>query len=348
MMTLAKNLLGKTLILLAAMCCVFISCKTGKGGKGLLPNISGKAGEVLVVAERPMWDDVLKSCVQGYLCADCPWLPFKEPLYDLATVTPSNFSHMFQIHRNIIVFNVNSAVTEPGVVYKYDKWAQPQIVVTINANSAEEARDLFDENSKTIIEAIEQKERDRIIVNTHTYQERKVAVAVEEFLGARMEFPSGYSIKKVDNNFMWISYETVKVQQGFFIYSYPADGTESQMSLDALVARRNKVLKEEVPGMVEGSYMTTGTFMPPTISYAKYKGRAFAQLRGLWEVEGDFMGGPFVSHSFYSPDGLNVVTIEAYVYAPSKNKRHYLRQVEALLYGFQWLEIEEPETQDQE
>lgn len=330
-----KKFLLITLCALTAL----VGCKNGgKGGKRLLPNISGKAGEVLVVSDKFSWDSILKESVCGILCDDCPFLAQKEPLYDVITTTPSNFGQMFQIHRNIIVFNINSGVSVPGVQFKYDRWAAPQILITVNAADAEQARELFEENASKIIAAIEQKERDRIIANTRQYQQRDLAVAVEDFIGAKMVFPSGYSLKKRGNNFMWISYETVKVQQGFFIYTYPAEGSASQLSLDALVAQRNKVLAQEVPGPSEGSYMTTGSFLAPYVKYAGYKGIKYAELRGLWEVENDFMGGPFVSHSFYTPDGLNIVCIEGYVYAPSKNKRHYLRQVESLLYAFEWPE----------
>lgn len=333
------------LLSLCALCCL-CACKSGgKGGRRLLPNISGKAGEVLVVCDRYQWDMTLKSVVTESLCDDCPWLAQKEPLYDVISTTPSNFGQMFQIHRNIIVFNVNAEVNAPGVSYAYDRWAQPQIVITVNAADPEQAAELFNGNSDKIIAAIEQKERDRIIVNTRQYQQRELAAAVDQFIGGEMVFPSGYGLKKRTENFMWISYETVKVQQGFFIYSYPATGKADQLSLESLVEQRNKVLKAEVPGPSDGSYMTTGTFLAPSVKYAGYKGIKFAELRGLWEVENDFMGGPFVSHTFYTPDGLNLVCIEAYVFAPSKNKRHYLRQVESLLYGFQWPEEEKPEEE---
>lgn len=321
----------------AAVC----SCNGSKSGKRLLPNISGKAGEVLVVCEKYDWDSCLKETVTGIMCDDCPFLPQKEPLYNVSNVTPGNFAQMFQIHRNIIVFNINSGVNAPGVSYKYDKWARPQIVITVSAASTEEACTLFSENSGKILGAIEQKERDRIITNTRSYQERSLNTVVNQFIGGDMVFPSGYSLKKRSNNFLWISYETVKVQQGFFIYTYPADGKASQLSAESLIAQRNKVLKAEVPGMTDGSYMTTSSFLAPEVKYAAYKGIRFAEMRGFWEVEGDFMGGPFVSHSFYTPDGLNIVCIEGYVYAPSQNKRHYLRQVESLLYAFHW-----PEEQD--
>ena len=48
------------------------------------------------------------------------------------------------------------------------------------------------------------------------------------------------------------------------------------------------------------------------------------------------MGGPFVSHSFYSKDGKDIIVLEAWVYAPKYDKRQYLRQTESLLYSFEW------------
>lgn len=318
---------------MAVLC--LAGCKGGNG-KSLLPNVSGKAGEILVVADRYQWDNVLEECVTEKLCADVPYLAMREPHYNVITISPNNFAQMFQIHRNLIIFNVNAGISVPGVVYDYDKWARPQIVITINAPTTLEAAELFNEASATIMAAIEQKERERIIANTKAYQERKLAVAVKDFIGGEMVFPSGYSLKKRSENFMWISYETTYIQQGFFIYYYPATGEKNELSAENIVAQRNRILKQEVPGMTEGSYMTTSDYLVPIVQYGKWKDIAFAELHALWDVEGDFMGGPFVSHSFYTPDRLNIVCIEGYVYAPKYDKRHYLRQVESLLYGFEW------------
>ena len=63
-------------------------------------------------------------------------------------------------------------------------------------------------------------------------------------------------------------------------------------------------------------------------------------MRGLWEVHNDFMGGPFVSHAFYSRDGKDIIVMEAVVYAAKYEKRHYMRQVESLLYSFEWQDEE--------
>ena len=59
-------------------------------------------------------------------------------------------------------------------------------------------------------------------------------------------------------------------------------------------------------------------------------------MRGYWEVENDYMGGPFVSHAFFSRDGVDIIVAEAFVYAPKYDKRQYLRQTESILYSWDW------------
>ena len=95
-------------------------------------------------------------------------------------------------------------------------------------------------------------------------------------------------------------------------------------------------MQANVPGMFEGSYMTTSAAQEPTMRSLRYHGRDFMETRGFWEVHGDFMGGPFVSHSFYSKDGKDIIVLEAWVYAAKYDKRQYLRQVESLLYSWEW------------
>ena len=64
-------------------------------------------------------------------------------------------------------------------------------------------------------------------------------------------------------------------------------------------------------------------------------------------MHNDFMGGPFVSHSFYSQNGKEIIVVEAFVYAPKYDKRQYLRQVESIIYSFEWEGAETVKPRDQ-
>lgn len=304
-------------------------------GKTLLPNVSGKAGEVIVVIEKADWEGALGNEVRDLLAADCPWLYIREPLYSLVNVAPGGFADLFKVHRNIVIFQIDPQIASSGVVIKNDVWASPQVVVQVSGHDADEAMSILQEKGATIVSAIEQAERDRVIHNTLLYEERPIAEQVMAIFGGSPHFPSGYKLKTKNDNFVWVADEKQYTTQGVFIYRYPAL-KDDNFTVENIIAKRNEVLQTNVPGMFENTYMTTAEYIAPTVEFVKYKGREFAQTRGYWEVYKDYMGGPFVSHSFYSPDGSEIIVVEAFLYAPRYDKRQYLRQVESLLYSFEW------------
>lgn len=305
-----------------------------KSTPALLPTVSGKAGEVLVVIEKNDWDSQLGESVRGVLADEYPFLPVQEARYSVSNVSHGGFIEMFQVHRNIVFFDINPQAASTGVKFIKDKWATPQCLVLVSAHTAEMADSLFRDKAELIIETIEQAERERVITNTRKYENKSVYPAVSKVFGGSVHVPSGYKLAKITDDFAWIQDKKQYTTQGIFVYRYPVG--KDDFTMENLVKNRNRMLKANVPGMFEGTYMVTGTYWTPQTRYLKYKGRDFAETHGMWEVEGDFMGGPFVSHAFYSPDGKYIVVAEAWVYAPKFDKRQYLRQTESLLYTWEW------------
>ena len=74
---------------------------------------------------------------------------------------------------------------------------------------------------------------------------------------------------------------------------------------------------------------------------ATVHGRYAQVARGLWRVQGDRMGGPFVSHSRVDELNGRVIVAEAFVYAPESLKRDLMRRMEAALYTLQLPEEKE-------
>ncbi|MBQ9310389.1 MAG: DUF4837 family protein [Bacteroidales bacterium] len=311
-------------------------CSCGRRSGKMLPSVSGKAGEILVVIEKTDWEGAVGNATRELLARDCPWFIMREPLYSLSNVTHGGFADLFKVHRNIIAFDIDPLVAEPGVKYMKDVWASPQALIKIAAPDAQEAVSMLEKNGKEIVAYIEQAERDRVIRNTLRYEVKDLAVMVDGIFGGSLHFPTGYQFKKKTEDFIWIADEKQYTIQGIFVYRYPALGDKADFSVNNIIAHRNETLRNNVPGMFENTYMTTGEIPTPTVEFLKYQGRSFAQTRGYWEVENDYMGGPFVSHSFYSPDGKYVVVCDAFVYAPKYDKRQYLRQVESILYSWEW------------
>ena len=318
----------------AAMVLALAGCK-GKNRGPLLPNVSGKAGEIIVVIDKDNWEGDIGNAFRDILACDCPYLAQREPLFNLANVPPGSFNNMFKMHRNILILNINPQNQTVGMMYKRDQWARPQSVAQVNAYDKEGALAIIEEAKDQLPEFFEAAERDRIIANSILYEELTLRDPVEKLTGGILHFPSGYKLRKETDDFVWIADDKQYTNQVVLVYRYPVPENEP-FAVENIIAKRNEVMAANVPGMFDGSYMTTSTAVEPATRSLKYHGIDFVETRGFWEVEGDFMGGPFVSHSFYSQDGKDLIVLEAFVYAPRYDKRSYLRQVESILYSFEW------------
>lgn len=62
--------------------------------------------------------------------------------------------------------------------------------------------------------------------------------------------------------------------------------------------------------------MTTSEAFEPDYRMFRLEGRLWCELRGFWDVHGDFMGGPFVSYTTVDTATGRVLTIDCYVYSP--------------------------------
>lgn len=321
----------KMFILLSAIM-MLAGCKEGPA---LKPSVSGKAGEVVIVMEKPYWEGTLGNEVRDLLAADVPYLAQKEPLYSLVNVVPSTFGDLFKVHRNIVIFTVNPQVDSNRVDYHHDVWSAPQCLIQLHAKTPEEAIELFKAKGGMIMGSIEQAERDRVIRNSKLYEETSIRAKMSDIFGGAPHFPTGYKIRKSDDTFAWIADDKDGCYQDVLIYRYPVEDAEP-LSEGSVLTHMDAILKDNVPGMLDNSYMTTSKYFPVTHESIRYRGRDFMQTRGMWEVANDFMGGPFVSHSFYSQDGQDIITVLAFVYAPRFDKRQYLRQVESIIYSWEW------------
>ncbi len=315
----------------------FAACNNDSGQ--IKPSVSGKAGEILIVTNKANWESEPGTLLRDILAAEYPLLPQSEPSFTLINVPDKAFTSIFQIHRNIIILNIGDTFKEATFVIQEDIWSSPQTVITIAAPDKEQAAKIIEQKKEVLFNTFEQSERNRVIRNSKRYEEKPLRSIVAKAFGGSPYFPNGYSLKKQTEDFIWISYETTYINQGLFVYRVPVKDSTT-MTLEGLIQARNEVLEKNVPGMLEGSYMTTSIVKDkePQLKWIKYKNRNFGEVRGLWEVQNDYMGGPFVMHAFYDKTGKNIIVLEGFVYAPRYDKRNYLRQVESIIYSFDWIE----------
>ena len=122
-------------LLSALVSCDSVTKQGGKAGK-IMPDITGGAGEVLVVMDNFNWENRAGELLQDILKEEIPGLPQSEPLFDVIHITSASFDDFYQFHRTIVLTDIESGL-EPKVRFRENVWAKPQILVQLEAPSSE-------------------------------------------------------------------------------------------------------------------------------------------------------------------------------------------------------------------
>lgn len=308
---------------------VLSSCKDDTK---LMKKITGKAGEVVVVIPKESWDSSVGESIQKTLAQAQLSLPQEEPLFDLINVPPAAFKDIFKSSRNIINVRISPTIDTAKVEFKKDIWAWPQAVVNISAKSNEDFDTIFKKNSDKIVAYLLKAERDRLKMNYKKYNNKEVEAAVEKNVKVDVSVPVGYKVANQGPNFTWARYDAPEVIQGIAFYSFPYV-SDSTFTASYLEQKRDSILGKYIEGQSPGTYMVSEHRVDPTSTIFHYKNNYAVETRGLWRIENDFMGGPYISLAVLDAANNRVVVAEGFVYAPRYNKRNYLRQVEAIVYS---------------
>lgn len=292
----------------------------------------GAPYELIVVSDQPQWEGALGDTLRSVLTAPIPYLSQTEPLFDVLRVTNNGFNNLILKHRNILRTVIDPAVSETKATVSYDPYATPQIMVTVTGDSEEALVEYISEHRVSLVEVLERAERDRAIDYAKKFNVQSLNALIKSKFGFDMNVPQGYVLRNEGEDFVWISYEYPTASQGFIIYSYPAVGGVGALSREMLLDARNR-FTAKIPGPSDGSYMTTYEEYPTDYSTFRLDGRFWVEMHGLWDVAGDFMGGPFVSFSTIDEATQQVITIDGYVYSPKLGKRNFIRGVEHLIYN---------------
>jgi hypothetical protein len=327
-------------ILLSALVIIVISqgCNEDENdNKTLLPVITGKAGEVVIVVNKDKYPATTKE-LKDIFTQSYPMLPQEEPVFTAIPIPHSAFSSIFKTHRNLLFVNIKKDLPQDstGIYVKKNIWAAPQLIIQAYASSDSSMASLLKEKQDFIINLINDWEIRRIKDTYKKIQSKEVLARIERKFHIYLTVPKGYNINIDTTDFLWISRETVEMSQGLFIYTYPYTDT-SDLSVDSLISKRDDFLKRFIKGPTFGSWMTTEKRIEPEVTKYVKNGNYFVKMRGLWKVENDYMGGPFVSLSTLNADRSKIITVEGYVYAPKYKKREYVRQLEAILGTLQVL-----------
>ena len=323
------------LLSMALMALVLFSCEGNgkKGGKSLFtPVSSGRPYEMLVVIDKGMWERPAGRALFDVLDSDVPGLPQPERSFRISQIIPSKFDRGFRIFRNIIDVDIQPIYTQPKLKYSRDSYASPQMIMTIQAPDEQSFEEFVAKNRQVIVDFFTKAEMNRQINLLKEKYSPVVAAKVGSIFGCDVRIPAELERYKEGKDFLWASSDnnSTNTSLNFVIYSYPYTD-KNTFTKDYFVHKRDSVMKINIPGAREGQYIQTDADYVDVKDFA-VKGEYAFEARGLWYMENDMMGGPFVSHARVDRPNGRVVDVEGFDFPPEKKKRDLMRKLEAALY----------------
>lgn len=333
----------KILLTLVSPIFLFVSCTTENT---LLPRFTGSAGEMVVIAETYIWENALGDSIRDFFEQATPHLPQPEAKYYLAQYEPSGFNNLLRQHRNVLMIDVDQKNPKNEVNLIRSKWSSEQVVVQIRALSTAEAITLFNERKSAIMELFDKAECERLQSKYQGNTNKEVAKMLAATFGLKMQLPNDMlTAVGTSDRAVWLKRDRVKylsgvghdISQGLVIYDFPYESDSTFTNEFATMARNKAVSVVSSDG--KNKYMTTELeYYPPVGQLISLNQKTAWYSSGLWIMENDFMGGPFVNLLILDEKNQRVIGIDGYVFAPKFNKREYVREMEAMLKSIKLFE----------
>ncbi len=304
------------------------SCNSG----AVLTPATGLAYEVVVVMSPKDWQSPGGLALKSELTSAIPGLPQAEAALRVTYSSPNDFNGLLTYVKNILIVKINpSLYTKVSIGYEHDVYSNGQVIAYLKAPSADKIKEFITEHPGVIVNFFEGVERDRFVQQLDKNYSTVVYDHLMKDFGIKLRVPANMTYYKDTTNFFWASNNANTGRTDIVVYSFPYTDRNT-FTADYLVAKRDSFMRLNLPGAFPDSYMETEKRFGVEYKAISVNGQYCGELRGLWRVKNDMMGGPFVQHIRLDQEHKRVIVAEGFVFAPETQKRNFIRRIEAALY----------------
>lgn len=323
-----------------------------------MPTAIGKTNEVIVVADDNVWQGAVGDTFRYYFAAAYPIMPAPEPIFDVRHFSPEYFNNRDdrrELRTYVILADINdedSPATKmaaldigeeqlrryrdlkqsPKAKIGADRWAKQQLVAYVLGNGKQGLAQSIKDNFPQLASRINTHDEKQI--NARTYisgVHHGMGERLKERFGVEIKIPQGYTEAIGNEDFQWLRYDGDKATYNLMFHKFAYE-SQDQLSPTNLKAIRNELGKQYITSNTAGSHMVINDEDLPVFDYTKeIAGNYAIEIRGVWEMTEDFMGGPFFSWLILNEARSELLFVDAFVLAPGEDKRDFMQQLDLMV-----------------
>lgn len=309
---------------------LFFSCEFQKK-----TNSTGKSLEVILIQGQDCTDSAFDIFRKNFISPQLPLLEAEiygeqKSFFRVIPILEKDFSSIFRTHKNIIFVNL---ADDFSMQIRKDLWAKNQNIYACSID-----KNQLNNNNKIVSFAYNsaKKIKNNEIIKRATYYNKSTPVVIKKFLKDKynlsISLPNRFFITDSLNTNLNLRGDTRKSSQRLLVSSFNLEPT-----VDNIISEQNRLAKKNISGDIEGSYVTIEERIQVYIDTLINTNHEKINIKGIWKMQGDFMGGSFFTTLIVNPRNKKKTLISSYLYAPGENKANYLLDLEAILKSTRYI-----------
>ena len=304
-----------------------VSCNNNETKEAYKQKSVGNINSLQILITDELWSDSVGEEIRNYFAAPTEGLPQEEPLFSINQMDPSTFSGFIKSNRLFLHVTIGK---EDKFTLVTNEYAKPQTGAIITAKTKEGLIKLIVENQEEIIEAFfksEIKERQR-----RTSISPLVIDSLKERFGLNIKMPSAYRIAHKGSDFYWIRKDLKKTgSTNILIYEVPLNLiSNDSIALGEILTIRDSIGGYHLPVEDNGRFGTDYSYSP-NFYITELDGNFAYKTKGVWDVKGEFMAGPFLNYAVKDEKNNRYLIIEGFTFAPAERKRNLQFELESII-----------------
>lgn len=323
------------------------------------PVALGRMNEVVLIADKDLATGAIRDSFDLYFGSSYPIMPTPEPIFDIRHFTTEELEHeplRKELRTYVVLADINDEDSPTTKMIKQDlgaerfreakeglltssvgkaKWAKKQIIIYLFARGEEALAKVIREKFPAVAKRINQHDEEQLAASLFAVRNANpgLQTKIARQFGLDIRIPADFNVAINDPEvpFLWLRKDTKDaiLNMTFAKYSYTDPG---QLDKDAMLALRNTIGKNYITSNTAGSYMTSNETDLPLYEYvSQLEGTYVKEIRGVWEMTKDYMGGPFVLYGIVNEAKRELIVVDVFVYAAGKQKRNYIQQLDYLV-----------------
>jgi hypothetical protein len=322
------SVMNKTLFLWLLLSVGLSSCSF-KNDK--LPDESSAAiNTIAVIIDDPLWSGEVGDSIRNKFASPVLGLPQEEPLFTINQYPVKLFEGYSTDSRNIIIIKKD---IENKFEIKENEFASPQNAIHISGKTAFEILEILEKNTPVIIQKMRATE---IIQEQKTFRDSLLDTKkIEKKFNINLLIPKKYEYVMRRKNFIWLKKEITSGNNSLIIYEIPWKSIRRNNAVKDIIKIRDSIGKLYIHGSENKTQMVTEEAYSPYFSKTTLANNKAYETRGTWQMKNDFMSGPFINYVMFDKANRRILVIEGFCYAPSKEKRDLMFELESIIKSVQ-------------